>query len=309
MSKPSGPRRWIHCAIAALLSALGGQAAAGQSVRPGSDLPAALQGVQPAGSCRKDPALAPDEHSSAANAAVEPDLSCALSPADLVAWLGRPATAVLDVRSAQDYEQAHIDGAMHMPMSGLGTPDFLRQRSLVLVGSGKAEREVYVACARLKARGFATVRVLQGGLALWQAEGHRVLAREATLSRTTRLSTAELWAESQFDANLVLATPAQTRLRGQLRLAMALADAKPATLQGLLQRRRKELRNAPLAAVVLAVDPATDEEALRRAQAAIAPVPLLVYALPFEQFSREMAQQKALWASHARGPKQPPCGL
>jgi rhodanese-related sulfurtransferase len=309
MIKTIGPRLWVHFAVAALLSTLGNQAVAAQSVRPGSDLPAALQGIQPAGSCRKDPALAPDGPAHTANAAAEPDLSCAMPAADLLAWLGRPATAVLDVRSAQDYEQAHIDGAMHMPMSGLGAPDFLRQRSLVLVGSGKAEREVYVACARLKARGFATVRVLQGGLAQWQAEGHRVLAREATPLRTTRLSTAELWAESQFDANLVLTTPAQARLRGQLRLAMAVPDAQPATLQSLLQRRRKELRNAPLAAVVLAVDPGTGEDALRRVQAAIAPVPLLVYALPFEQFSREMAQQKALWASHARGPKQPPCGL
>jgi rhodanese-related sulfurtransferase len=226
-----------------------------------------------------------------------------------MAWRQQPRTTLVDVRATPEYEQAHIDGAMNAPLSTLTTLGFLRQQTLVLVGSGKMERELYVACARLKAQGFGTVRVLQGGLAQWRAEGHPVLAREETPLRSTRLSTAELWAESQFDANLVLATPAQARVRGQLRLAMGVPDAKPATLQGLLQRRRKELRNAPLAAVVLAVEPGIDEEALRRAQVAIAPVPLLVYALPFEQFMREMAQQKAMWASHARGPKQPPCGL
>jgi len=298
----------IRMVVAALLSSLWTASVVAQNARSGGDLPAALQGVQPAGSCRKESPLTSGVPGSDA-AAVEPDLACRLSVSDLVAWRQRPGTTVVDVRSTQEYEQAHMDGAMHAPLGRLATLGFLRQQTMVLVGSGKAERELYAACARLKAQGFGAVRVLQGGLAQWQAEGQPVLAREETPLRSTRLSTAELWAESQFDANLVLATPAQARLRGQLRLAMAVLDAKPATLQGMLQRRRKELRNAPLAAVVLVAEPGIDEEALRHAQVAIAPVPLLVYALRFEQFSREMAQQKALWASHARGPKQPPCGL
>jgi rhodanese-related sulfurtransferase len=298
----------IRVVVAALLSSLWTAPVVAQNARSGGDLPAALQGVQPAGSCRKESPLAPGVPGSDA-AVAEPDLACRLPVSDLVAWRQRPGTTVVDVRSAQEYEQAHIDGAMHAPLGRLATLGFLRQQTVVLVGSGKAERELYVACARLKAKGFGAVSVLQGGLAQWRAEGQPVLAREETPLRSTRLSTAELWAESQFDANLVLATPVQARVRGQLRLAMAVPDAKPATLQGMLQRRRKELRNAPLAAVVLAVEPGIDEEALRGAQVAIAPVPLLVYTLPFEQFSREMAQQKALWASHARGPKQPPCGL
>lgn len=294
--------------VTALLSNLWAVSVLAQNVRPGSDLPAALHGVQPTGSCRKDSPLTLGEPGGDA-AAIEPDLACQLPVSDLVAWRHRPGTTVVDVRSAQEFEQAHIDGAMHAPLGRLATLGFLRQQTMVLMGSGKAERELYVACARLKAQGFGAVRVLQGGLAQWRAEGQPVLAREETPLRSTRLSTAELWAESQFDANLVLATPAQARVRGQLRLAMAVPDASPVTLQGLLQRRRKELRNAPLAAVVLAVEPGIDEAVLRRAQAAIAPVPLLVYVLPFEQFMREMAQQKAMWASQARGPKQPPCGL
>lgn len=298
----------IRAAVAVLMSIPWAAPAVAQGVRPGGDLPAALQGVQPAGSCRKDSPTVVGGPGGAA-VAIEPDLSCRLPVSDLVAWRQRPGTTVMDVRAAQEYEQAHIDGAMHASLGGLASLGFLRRQTMVLVGSGKAERELYVACARLKAQGFGTVKVLHGGLAQWRAEGQPVLASEATPLRSTRLSTAELWAESQFDANLVLATPAQARLRGQLRLAMAVPNALPATLQIMLERRRKELRNAPLAAVVLAVDPTVSEDALRLAQTGIAPLPLLVYALPFEQFSREMAQQKAMWASHARGPRQPPCGL
>jgi rhodanese-related sulfurtransferase len=296
----------------AWLCAAGCGFAAAQAVRPGSELPAALEGVQPVGSCRRDepapPGAARAASAPAAAATAQPDLSCAISVAELAAAQAQRTHTIVDLRSRDDHEQARIDGAMHASLDELRTLDVLRRKPLVLVGSGKAERELYAACARLRAQGFAQVKVLRGGFAQWLLEGRGVLARGEVPARSLRLGTAELWAESRFDANLVVVAPGQARLREQLQLAMPLADLQPATLKALLERRRRELRDAPLAAVVLVAEPGVSEEALLGLRTAIAPVPLLAYAQPYEQYAREMGQQQALWAGHARGPRQPPCG-
>jgi rhodanese-related sulfurtransferase len=280
-------------------------------VVPGDQLPEDLRGVSPVQACRRDDDATPSRRNTTAAVAgpkaIEPDLSCAagaeelaLPPRDgnLPFWI--------DVRHAREFDISHIAGAMNLSLSELATKDFLQERRLVLVGNGRGERELYIACRSLKAAGFRDLRVLRGGLPMWLLRGQAAIGATEP-PEPAKLSSEEFWVETRFEANLVLLAPEQAALREQLPLSMPLSQASAKAIKALIEKRRKELKKAPLAAVVLAVAPATPIAELRQLRLDLAPVPLLVYAQPAAVFVREMRQQQANWAVHARGPKQPPC--
>lgn len=277
----------------------------------GGAMPEALEGIAPAGhSCKRDEA-APQPRSVAESAApaVVADLSCAISVPEVVNLRSRNAAFLVDTRSPREFEAVHVDGALNATPAEVRSKTFLRDRMLVLVGSGKAEQELYVACTELKSRGFPSVKVLRGGLPLWQAQGQPTVGARVDGGLPPTLSTAELWLESQFEANLVLMAPSHAALNDQLPYAVPLAQVSASAIKSVLDRRRRELKNAPLSAVVLVADAATLSASAQRAlTASMAPVPLLIYAHPAEVFMREMRQQQLSWTALARGPRQPPCG-
>lgn len=277
----------------------------------GGAMPEALEGIAPAGhACKRDEAAQqPRSVAEASAPAVVADLSCAISVLEVVNLRSRNAAFLVDTRSPSEFEAAHVDGALHATPAEVRSKTFLRDRMLVLVGSGKAEQELYVACTELKSRGFPHVKVLRGGMPLWQAQGQPTVGPGSGGAPAPSLSTAELWMESQFDANLVIVAPSHAALRDQLPYAMPLPQVNASAIKSVLDRRRRELKNAPLSAVVLMAGASAMAADTQRALAAsMAPVPLLVYTLPAEVFMREMRQQQLSWTALARGPKQPPCG-
>lgn len=275
-------------------------------------LPEALQGVPPAGAqCRGDEAdpARPGQPLDAAPPAA--DLACAL-PAEGAAALqklaARPRTALVDVRAAADYDAAHIDGALNLALGQIRTKSFLRDKELILVGSGKAEGELYEACAALKAQGFDKVRVLQGGMAAWRGQGAPLIGQAERIDAVPRLSPAELWLESHFPANLVLLAAPPADLAKALPAAGKLRDASAKAVKAAVQQRLKKRKKAPLAAVVLAADGKLDAQAIDALRRAIQPVPLLLYREGAAAYLVQLRQNKAVWAAQARGPKRPGCG-
>ncbi len=272
---------------------------------PNVSLPSALSNIQPASSecLRKDatPQVAPKP---AKMDTVRPDLACAIAPTELSGPLKRPDTLMADVRPAADYAAFHIDGAMNLTASELRSKPYLRSKTVVLIGNGQAERELYADCARLKASGFKKPKVLRGGLPVWLASGQAVLGRASDPARIGLLGPGELWAEARFDANLVLVSAERQGLLPELPSATAIPDASLATLQTAINRRGKK----PLAAVVLVTSAADGSASLADLRQGIQPIPLLAYTGTAEAYTRQLAQQNAVWAAQARGPKKPRCG-
>jgi rhodanese-related sulfurtransferase len=297
---------WTGWRLALVLAAFCGPACA-QMASPG-EVPRALKDIKPApAACRPDK-VEPIHAPSGARSDIAPDLACAISAAELYSALGRPDTVLIDVRPASEYGSFRIGGALNMGVAETRSKAYLRSKRLVLVGDGKGERELYAACAALKRDGFKQVRTLRGGIASWVADERPVIGRAPSPDRLIRLSAAELWRESQFDGNVVLVAENREPMLADLPFAAALGLPSVETVRAALEERRKRLKNAPLASVVLIADAGLAPEQLATLQQALRPVPLLMYAETRDALNRYVTLQKAIWAAQARGPKQPGCG-
>ena len=306
--------RVLCCALRAGSWGLWIAGAAVAQAQSGNVLPEALKNIKPAtGACLRDDAPSAQAGGEVVVEGAPPDLLCAIDPLKASALYGQPEVVWVDVRSATDYVAFRINGALNMSVSELRTKSFLRGKTIVLVGNGKAERELYAACADLKMGGFSKVLVLHGGITSWSSRGQELtqalLGQPPDVENFARLAASELWTESQFDANLVLVTRNQEEMQRHLPYAMLIRDDSEATVMAMLERRRKALKNAPLAAVVLVTAPGTSVDTLKRLRQAIQPIPLLVYTDTLQAYTQQVAQQKAIWVAQMRGPKKVPCGL
>jgi len=300
--------RW-HRGFALVVWLVAGPALS-QTVRPGSALPDALKDVKPStGICRRDDFNGPAGAALRGAGEPKPDLACRLGIDQWARLAGEPRTTLVDVRSAPERELATIDGALQVSAAEVAGKPFLKDKTLVLLGNGKAERELYAACSTLKAAGFRDVRVLQGGMPAWLAAGRPVLSRQAVADEVPRLSAPELWLESHFEANLVLAVPDQARVQAALPQVRVIADAGLPAIRKALAAQRKATKNRAIASLVLVVPPQMPAGDLLALRTALAPLPLLVYADGADAYVKQMKQQQQVWTAQARGPKQPACGL
>lgn len=273
-------------------------------------MPDALKGVQQSGmSCQRDDVQrGVNGTSQAPTPAVRPsaDLGCMMEPSQWPSFAGKKTPLMVDVRASAEYEAAHVDGALNASVVQLKVKPYLKDRAVVLMGSGKAEEELYMACAALKQQGFSQVRVLRGGIARWQLLGKELVGRSIGPAGVPSLKAAELWQEDQFEANVVLLAPSHASLMAQLPSAISVKALDAPTIKAVLERRKKETRNAPLASVVVVGE--SSDTALQALSAALPGVPLLSYTEPVTAYQAEMRQQQAAWTALAKGPKQLPCG-
>jgi rhodanese-related sulfurtransferase len=274
------------------------------------ELPEALRGVKAAtGMCTRDDLR---DSSHAGSSPAEPlrkmDASCGISVREMVALSARQELTLIDLRGHEAHAQTAIDGSLSMTVGELRTKSFLHGRPLVLIGDGRGQRELLASCTRLRAQGFAKPMVLWGGLPAWQAQGQPVVGRTRSSDDVPLLTAAELWAESQFDANLIVVAEPLRSLQQRLPGAVVVESLSSAAVQRALEQRRK-LR-APAVATVVVASPATlPTDQLRALREAVLPLSMLAYAGSAATFAKDMQRQSALWAAHARGPKQPGCGL
>lgn len=102
---------------------------------------------------------------------------------------------LVDVREYSEYETERVSGAAHVPLSALeeNTDGIARERTVYLMcRSGKRAAQ---AAERLSVKGFADVRVIEGGLQAWAAAGLPVEKGEGrvwALERQVRFAAGSL---------------------------------------------------------------------------------------------------------------------
>lgn len=299
-------RNRLHTLFAVLVMGLLATSNAPGQTPPAVAPPPASHTIQPAASecLRKDAAPQSDLKPDKADATL-PDLSCAIAPAELAGLLKHPDTVMADVRPAADYAAFHLNGALNLSAAELRTKPYLRSKAVVLIGNGKAERERYIDCARLKANGFKHTKVLRGGMIAWLSSGQAILGRAPDAASMGLLSPGELWAETRFNANLVLLAANSQDLSHEWPSATTIPDISLAAIQAVLKQRGNK---SPPASVVLVTANDKMAASLPGLRQAIQPVPLLAYTGSADAYTRQLAQQQAVWDAHARGPKKPRCG-
>jgi rhodanese-related sulfurtransferase len=269
-------------------------------------IPEALKGIKQAnGVCSKETFSNSFGNGERERRAYVPDLSCGRSMPDVAKSLKESDTVVIDTRVSTQYVNSHVDGAISLPMDAVKTKTFLRNKEIILVGSGKSEEELYAACAELKANGFRKATVLKGGMPFWLASSQSSEPKIEDIP-SIELTAPQLWSEIRFQANLVVVGGNDEMYR-QLPGSLLLKDMNSATIRAAIDRRRRD-KKASIAAVVIVSAWLVDKE-VQKLRNDLSSVPILIYRGTAEAYKRAISQQNAVWLAQAKGPKQPRCGL
>jgi rhodanese-related sulfurtransferase len=96
-----------------------------------------------------------------------------LSPAEAQRLLANGKAVLIDIREADEFAREHIRGARHVPLSGLDSHDFERERNagMAAIFQCQSGRRTAMNRDRLVALGFAESFVIDGGLNAWRAAG------------------------------------------------------------------------------------------------------------------------------------------
>ena len=116
------------------------------------------------------------------------------TPSDIVTSTG--SQLLLDVRTAAEFEDSHIHGAVLHPLSDLN-PGRVKElasshaQCFLVCGSGGRARQAY---DRLKDSGIQNLRVLEGGMRAWEASGNPTIKGRKTISleRQVRIAAGSL---------------------------------------------------------------------------------------------------------------------
>lgn len=114
-----------------------------------------------------------------------------MSPQEAAAlFRADPTVRILDVRTASEFENAHINGAYNVPLDRLNehAPEIRAAAGTVILVC-QSGRRAQNADALLRSAGMSNVRVLAGGMQAWMAAGQpvrRVRAR-VSLERQVRI--------------------------------------------------------------------------------------------------------------------------
>jgi len=96
--------------------------------------------------------------------------ACWIDYPNVEAWADGSPTFV-DVRSPATIQSYRLAGVLEIALSDLPRKAFLKQQSIVLIGSGFDDADLAQACEVLHADGFSKVKLLRGGVRTWQQAG------------------------------------------------------------------------------------------------------------------------------------------
>jgi rhodanese-related sulfurtransferase len=276
-------------------------------VPTGNQLPEVLKDIKAAvGTCRRDDIVS-DASSMPTKTEAQPDFGCAKSSVEALSLSKQADTVLVDLRQSETYQAFHIENALNLSVTDLLNKRYWYTKTVVLIGDGKAEREMYRTCAHLKQSGYKQVYVLRGGMPQWLGYNQTVAGRPLPVQQLSNLTAAEFWLEIQHAENLILLDKRRDAMQRDLSFSVVLANTTQVDIKAVLARHSKESKAAPTA-VVLVTDSSITEEQFREYQQAILPIPLLVYSDTHAKYLNHVTVQKAIWAAQARGPKLPGCG-
>lgn len=243
------------------------------------------------------------------------DIACAAKDKDAQKLIADPNAVIADTRSTIEFGAYRINGAMNIAIQSIEHKEYLKQKSIVLVGNGKGERELYAACAAMRKAGFRKAVVLHGGMLGWLAADLPVVGNPVDVRELQTISASELFSESQFDRNLLVFDTHPGDVKKYFSNARFFASAKADDLEKLLKEesgrfsRKKSKESNFISSVILVAPNSLTHEALTRLRTAISPTPLLVYTDGISSLHQFLKSQEVMWQVYGRGPKQAKCHL
>lgn len=89
-----------------------------------------------------------------------------------VAALNDPNIQIVDCREQDEWDAAHVDGVILMPLDSIGQrlAELDQNRPLIIVC--RSGRRSLIAARQLAAIGFVDVKSMNGGLLAWAEQGH-----------------------------------------------------------------------------------------------------------------------------------------
>jgi len=112
-----------------------------------------------------------------------------LSLGSIDALLSEPGTFLVDIRTEESFNEAHIGGALNICiyetafMEKIGEAIPTKDSTLIVYGESSAFRAAEVAFGRLKNDGYGSMHVLEEGLAGWISAGRDTVTGSAKQSR------------------------------------------------------------------------------------------------------------------------------
>jgi rhodanese-related sulfurtransferase len=121
----------------------------------------------------------------------------ALAPAEAKRRLDEGSAVLIDIREPAEYAREHILGARLVPLDGIDTHDFDRDRAAgkTAIFHCQTGRRTTANAARLLAAGFKETYVLEGGLNGWRAAGlpsHLDRSKPIELQRQVQIAAGSL---------------------------------------------------------------------------------------------------------------------
>lgn len=107
----------------------------------------------------------------------KPETGEKISPKQAFEAMESGSAIFVDVRDQFAYEQAHIAGAIHIPLDEVGSRVGELQRrgkSVITYCACPAEQTSLAAAVDLVAAGFTDVQVLLGGIGAWNEAGYPI---------------------------------------------------------------------------------------------------------------------------------------
>lgn len=287
--------------------ALSGLFSFAQVSKPGNQIPSALEGISAAGeSCRREDVNA-NKKSTPAGVNLAIDLQCSITVDSVHSLLRTKDVALIDRRDPMDYRSFHIEGSSNLNIAELIAKPYWISKKVILIGSGKAEAELYRECSRLKNKGYKSVYVMNGGLPSWFHKKLPFVGDSPNVSIMGDVTAAELLVEIQNPYNVVLIDKSKFKSIPELGSAFEISDGSPGVVEDFIIKYKKSNSKNQILGVVM-VSKISDIE-INRLRDSLREIPLLVYRGTREEIASQQNSNKAMWSAYARGPKTPRCGL
>lgn len=99
-----------------------------------------------------------------------------LKPADVAERLKASTAILIDIREPDEFEQEHVSGAVHAPLSQFDAVVLEKHAGLEVIYTCRTGNRTGVNCEKLAACVSGEAFVLEGGLNAWKAQGLPVQA-------------------------------------------------------------------------------------------------------------------------------------